>query len=152
MLEWAGRGVSMGHAPAAVRELADEVTGSISEQGVVPVLRSLVPAAATATELPALTAQLVAALATAEGYAVVRVWHGTDADLAKCEVWTMSRGHWTRHAPIPGGIGSTMRDIEVAAAVAGVTYPLGDLGLRARWTRTPAALDGPHSFALPIMR
>lgn len=152
MLEWAGCGVSMGHAPAVVREMADEVTGSISEQGVVPVLHSLVPAAATAAGLPSLGAQLVAAVVTAPGLTVVRVWHGADADLVRCEVWTMGHEEWTRHAPIPGGTGATMHDIEVAAAVAGLSFPLTDLGLRARWTRTPAALDGPDSFTLPITR
>ena len=41
MLRWAARGVAMGHAPAAVREAADEVTGTVDDDGVVPVLRSL---------------------------------------------------------------------------------------------------------------
>jgi len=41
MLRWAGRGVAMGHAAAAVRAAADEVTGTIEEDGVVDVLRSL---------------------------------------------------------------------------------------------------------------
>ena len=41
MLRWAGRGVAMGHAADAVRAAADEVTGTIEEDGVVDVLRSL---------------------------------------------------------------------------------------------------------------
>ncbi len=41
MLEWAARGVAMGHATPAVRAAADEVTGTIEDDGVVAVLRSL---------------------------------------------------------------------------------------------------------------
>lgn len=41
MLAWAGRGVAMGHAEAQVIAAADEVTGSILDDGAVPVLRSL---------------------------------------------------------------------------------------------------------------
>ncbi|MFD2794909.1 HAD family hydrolase [Promicromonospora vindobonensis] len=41
MLTWAARGVAMGHAPAAVIDAADEVTGTIEEHGVVAVLRAL---------------------------------------------------------------------------------------------------------------
>ncbi|GHH79154.1 HAD family hydrolase [Promicromonospora soli] len=41
-LTWAGRGVAMGHAAAAVREAADEVTGTIHEDGSATVLASLV--------------------------------------------------------------------------------------------------------------
>lgn len=41
MLRWAARGVAMGHASAQVREAADEVTDGIEDEGVVPVLRSL---------------------------------------------------------------------------------------------------------------
>jgi hydroxymethylpyrimidine pyrophosphatase-like HAD family hydrolase len=33
----------MGHAPAAVIDAADEVTGTIEEHGVVAVLRTLTP-------------------------------------------------------------------------------------------------------------
>ncbi len=39
MLKWAGLGVAMGHAPSALLEVADEVTGSIDEDGLVDVLR-----------------------------------------------------------------------------------------------------------------
>ena len=41
MIDWAARGVAMGHAPAQVREAADEVTGTIEDDGAVDVLRSL---------------------------------------------------------------------------------------------------------------
>lgn len=44
MLEWAARGVAMGDADDVVRAAADEVTGTVREDGVVPVLRSLLPA------------------------------------------------------------------------------------------------------------
>jgi hydroxymethylpyrimidine pyrophosphatase-like HAD family hydrolase len=43
MLQWAARGVAMGHAPEALREAADEVTGTIDDDGVVVVLRSVLP-------------------------------------------------------------------------------------------------------------
>jgi hydroxymethylpyrimidine pyrophosphatase-like HAD family hydrolase len=41
MLRWAARGVAMGNAPQEVKEIADEVTDSVDEDGLVPVLRSL---------------------------------------------------------------------------------------------------------------
>lgn len=41
MIAWAARGVAMGHAPAAVVDAADEVTGTLAEHGVVAVLRTL---------------------------------------------------------------------------------------------------------------
>ncbi len=41
MLRWAGHGVAMGHAAEAVQAAADAVTGSIEDDGVVEVLRSL---------------------------------------------------------------------------------------------------------------
>jgi hydroxymethylpyrimidine pyrophosphatase-like HAD family hydrolase len=41
MIDWAARGVAMGHAPQEVREVADEVTGTIDDDGAVDVLRSL---------------------------------------------------------------------------------------------------------------
>lgn len=43
MLAWAARGVAMGHAPDAVIEAADEVTGTLQEHGIGQVLRSLLP-------------------------------------------------------------------------------------------------------------
>ena len=41
MLRWAARGVAMGHARDEVRAAADEVTGTIEDDGAVAVLRSL---------------------------------------------------------------------------------------------------------------
>ncbi|MCG2800194.1 MAG: HAD hydrolase family protein [Cellulomonas sp.] len=43
MLRWAARGVAMGHAQDSVRAAADEVTGTIEDDGVLAVLRSLLP-------------------------------------------------------------------------------------------------------------
>lgn len=43
MLRWAARGVAMGHAQEPVRAAADEVTGTIEDDGVLAVLRSLQP-------------------------------------------------------------------------------------------------------------
>ena len=45
MLTWAARGVAMGHAVPEVRVVAAEVTGTIDDDGVLPVLRSLLPLA-----------------------------------------------------------------------------------------------------------
>jgi hydroxymethylpyrimidine pyrophosphatase-like HAD family hydrolase len=44
MIAWAARGIAMGHAPAAVVDAADEVTGTLEEHGVVTVLRTLMDA------------------------------------------------------------------------------------------------------------
>lgn len=41
MLEWAARGVAMGNAPDEVKDVADEVTSHVDDDGLVPVLRSL---------------------------------------------------------------------------------------------------------------
>jgi hydroxymethylpyrimidine pyrophosphatase-like HAD family hydrolase len=41
MVDWAARGVAMGHSPQSVREVADEVTGTIDDDGALQVLRSL---------------------------------------------------------------------------------------------------------------
>lgn len=41
MLRWAARGVAMADAPEQVREVADEVTGSVTDGGVARVLESL---------------------------------------------------------------------------------------------------------------
>lgn len=41
MLRWAARGVAMGNAPDEVKAVADEVTGDVDDDGLVPVLRSL---------------------------------------------------------------------------------------------------------------
>ncbi len=43
MLRWAARGVAMGHAAADVRAAADEVTGTIDDDGALAVLRSILP-------------------------------------------------------------------------------------------------------------
>lgn len=44
MLRWAARGVAMGHAEVPVREAADEVTGTVDEDGAAAVLHSIVAA------------------------------------------------------------------------------------------------------------
>jgi len=41
MLHWAARSVAMGNAPDEVRAIADEVTLDVEDDGLVPVLRSL---------------------------------------------------------------------------------------------------------------
>ncbi|MBO0595455.1 HAD family phosphatase [Nesterenkonia sp. E16_7] len=41
MLGWAARGVAMGQAPQEVIDVADELTAPVEEDGLVPVLRSL---------------------------------------------------------------------------------------------------------------
>ncbi|MBK9477167.1 MAG: HAD hydrolase family protein [Tetrasphaera sp.] len=41
MLHWAARGVAMGNAPDEVKAIADEVTGSVDEDGLAAVLRTL---------------------------------------------------------------------------------------------------------------
>ena len=41
MLHWAARGVAMGNAPDEVKAIADEVTLDVDDDGLVPVLRSL---------------------------------------------------------------------------------------------------------------
>lgn len=41
MLRWAALGVAMGNAPDEVKAAADEVTGHVDEDGLVPVLRSV---------------------------------------------------------------------------------------------------------------
>lgn len=43
MLQWAARGVAMGHARDDVRAAADEVTGTIDDDGALATLRSLLP-------------------------------------------------------------------------------------------------------------
>jgi len=44
LVGWAGRGIAMGHAPEALRSVADEVVGSIDEEGLVEVLDSILAA------------------------------------------------------------------------------------------------------------
>jgi hydroxymethylpyrimidine pyrophosphatase-like HAD family hydrolase len=41
MLHWAARSVAMGNAPAEVKALADEVTLDVDQDGLIPVLKSL---------------------------------------------------------------------------------------------------------------
>lgn len=43
MLRWAHRGVAMGQAVQEVVDAADEITGTVEEDGLVPVLESLLP-------------------------------------------------------------------------------------------------------------
>ncbi|WP_158281012.1 HAD family hydrolase [Promicromonospora sp. AC04] len=147
MLEWAGRSVAMGHAPAIVRSAADETTGTIADSGVLPVLRSLVPD--VDSSLPPVAAQIATAEASAPGPVVLRVWHGTGPDLSRCEAWTLQAGQWVRHAPIPSGVGITMRAIETAALEAGLPFPRGDEGRRrAQWRSVNG--NGPAGFELPL--
>ena len=42
MIEWAGRGVAMGNAEEAVKDIADEVTSTNAEFGVARILEELV--------------------------------------------------------------------------------------------------------------
>lgn len=44
LVEWVGRGIAMGHAPEDLRSIADEVVGSIDEDGLVEVLDSVLAA------------------------------------------------------------------------------------------------------------
>jgi hydroxymethylpyrimidine pyrophosphatase-like HAD family hydrolase len=41
MLQWAARGVAMGNAPDEVKDVADETTLDVDDDGLVPVLQSL---------------------------------------------------------------------------------------------------------------
>lgn len=147
MLAWAGRSVAMGHAPAIVRSTADETTGTIDQAGALSVLRSLFPD--VDPSLSSLAAQIATAEASAPGPVVLRVWHGTGPDLSRCEAWTLKNGHWIKHAPIPSGVGTTMRAIEAAALEAGLPYPRGDEGRRrAQWRSVTG--HSPAGFELPL--
>ena len=42
MLHWAAWGVAMDNAPDEVKAIADEVTGHVDEDGLVPILEALV--------------------------------------------------------------------------------------------------------------
>lgn len=94
LLEWAARGVAMRHALEHVRAAADEVTGSIDVNGVVDVLRSLVPASALQPGLTPLAAQLTAAHTTAHATAVT-IAHATAATAAPAAVDTRATGAGT---------------------------------------------------------
>lgn len=147
MLAWAERSVAMGQAPAIVRSAADQTTDTIDQAGALPVLRSLLPGVDSAHS--PLAAQLATAERTAPGPVVLRVWHGIGPDLARCEAWTLQSGRWVRHAPIPSGVGATMRAIEAAALEAGLPYPRGDEGRRrAQWRSVTG--DGPAGFELSL--
>ena len=153
MLTWAYRGVTMGHAPPELIAVADEVTGTLAEMGVVPVLRSLIPPEVPAAELSLLAVQLTAAIRTATGPAFLHVWHGVANDLAGCEVWTLHTGEWNAHASIPAAARVTMRDVENAAREAGLDYPSGEIGRRrAQWRTTPSGPGRPAGFELPVQR
>jgi len=39
MLQWAGRGVAMGQAPDELKSVADDVTGTVEEDGLAAELR-----------------------------------------------------------------------------------------------------------------
>jgi HAD superfamily hydrolase (TIGR01484 family) len=43
MLQWAARGVAMGNSPDEVKAAADEVTLDVEQDGLVPVLKSMLP-------------------------------------------------------------------------------------------------------------
>lgn len=45
MLHWAAWGVAMGNAPDEVKAIADEVTGDVEEDGLVPILEGVAEAA-----------------------------------------------------------------------------------------------------------
>jgi hydroxymethylpyrimidine pyrophosphatase-like HAD family hydrolase len=45
MLHWAAWGVAMGNAPDQVKAVADEVTGHVDDDGLVPVLEAVAQAA-----------------------------------------------------------------------------------------------------------
>lgn len=149
MLKWATRGVAMGHAPAIVRHAADETTGTFADDGAAETLRSLVPDVGLDASTTPLVAQLATAVATATGTVILRVRHGDGPTLRDVAAWVHD-GEWRVHAPIPAGTGATMRDVENAATEAGLTYPVADLGLRARWRRSVA--DGPSAYELVLHR
>lgn len=52
MLEWAGLGVAMGHAEAAVIAAADEIAGSILDDGLGPVLQNVLGESKASGRLP----------------------------------------------------------------------------------------------------
>ena len=148
MLAWAGRTVAMGHAPAIVRSAADETTGTIDQAGALSILHSVIPE--VDGSLSPLAAQIATAVASAPGPVVLRVWHGTGADLSRCEAWRLQAGQWVKHAPIPSGVGTTMRAIEAAAREADLPFPRGDEGRRRAQWRSVTTNTGPAGFELPL--
>lgn len=148
MLAWAGRSVAMGHAPAIVRRAAHETTDDITEAGVVPVLRSIVPI--VDGSLSSLARQIAVAEQTGQGAVALRAWHGTGPDLTRCEAWALQAGQWVRHAPIASGVGTTMRAIESAVLEAGLSFPRGDEGRRRAQWRSVTSGNGPAGFELPV--
>jgi hydroxymethylpyrimidine pyrophosphatase-like HAD family hydrolase len=148
MLAWAGRSVAMGHAPAIVRSAADETTGTIGQAGALSVLASLVPA--VDASVSPLAAQIATARTSAPGPMILRVWHDIGPNLSRCEAWTLQDGQWVGHAPIPSGVGATMRAIETAALEAGLSFPRGAEGRRrAQWRSVTG--PGPAGFELPLI-
>ena len=149
MFGWAGRSYAMGHAPQVVRDAADEVTGTISQHGAVTVLHSLLPADIDTVSFSRLAAQIATAVHTARTSTVaIRVWHGSRAELSRCEIWAFQDGAWVRHAPVPAAIGATMRGIEHAVREAGLNYPRGDEGRRRAHWHTSFTDDGAAGFGL----
>lgn len=148
-LTWAARGIAMGHASAGVRSAANEVTGTIDEDGAATVLGSLVHDAIDTSGWSPLPAQLAVGVATALGPVMVRVRHGAGAALDRAETLTFVAGKWRRHGAVPAATGALMLDVTNALDAAGLEFPRTDLGLRARWTRTET--DGARpSFDLPL--
>jgi hypothetical protein len=155
---------------AAVQNMRSRLAGppvtTTSLEDLVHDARPLIPAAACRAGLSALAAQLVAAVATADGRTAIRAWHQPGSrDLAVAEVWTRSAmiasGGWIRHAPLPAAHAASIRDVEHAAIEAGLTFPRGNVGRRrAQWrsTATPeheheepeGAVAREPGFALPV--
>ncbi|MFD2028400.1 HAD family hydrolase [Promicromonospora aerolata] len=148
-LTWAARGIAMGHASAPVRSAADEVTGTIDEDGAATVLKSLVDGTVDTSGWSPLPAQLAIGVATAPGPVLVRVQQGAGAALERAEILTFVAGRWRRHGAVPAAAGLLMLDVTNALDAAGLEFPRTDLGLRARWTRTETDSDRP-SFDLPL--
>lgn len=99
--------------------------------------------------LSPLAAQIATTGRTPPGPVVLRVWHGVGPDLCRCEAWALQDDRWIRLAPIPSGVGITMRAIETAPLEAGLPYPRGEEDRRhAQWRSVTG--DGPAGFELPL--
>jgi hypothetical protein len=133
MLAWAARGVAMGHAPQAVRDTADEVTGTLEDAGVIDVLHTLEPPDRglarqihTAVErwLEA-TDQWRPARPTVEAkeglqepqLAIRAHRQGLGPDLASVELCTADDGQHV--AALPTRAGTTLHDVVLAVVAAG---------------------------------